>query len=495
MNKFSKGIQIGLVSGIVLATLSLILAPIYVRLLGLPSYGLIGLYTAGLAIAATLDVALSSTVAREVSWQLGHRQKLTQIGSLVRSTETVYWAISLGLIFASFIAIYCTDVIALSVPNAGRERSQLVMMLVAISILVQTPSGLYSATLLGLHQQKIAALSSMAFGLIRGLGAIVVLTAISNDICSFFIWQSLISIGQVYCQRRLALSVIPSEFNKAVFSRQLLQEIIKPIGIVFLITFLGVLLIQGDKFLLSFLIPLDLLGRYSLAWSIASGMSILVSPIIQGFSVKFSGLAAGEENVELIKAISTACQIVASILIPITIMIAMFSKLLLNFWLQNNDLADELSFTLVAITVGFVLIIFSYPILNGFYAKKIFQPVVWVQIIILIISYGGIIWAVPRFGIFGAAASWAICGATSLSIYLMLATLIFRQFSFAINFLITSTRSLFISIMAMAVCKFFISELDNDLLAIIYLMLSLAICWGIIFFLSAALIPNTKRLR
>ena len=110
-------------------------------------------------------------------------------------------------------------------------------------------------------------------------------------------------------------------------------------------------------------------------------------------------------------------------------------------------------------------------------------------------SYSGIMWAVPRFGIFGAAVSWAICGATTLSIYLILATLIFKQFSFAINFLITSTRSLFISILAMAVCKFFISKLDNDLLAITYLMLSLAICWGIIFLLSAASIPNLKRLR
>ncbi len=495
MNKFSQGIQIGLLSGIVLAILSLILAPIYVRLLGLPNYGLIGLYAAGLAIAATLDVALSSTVAREVSWQLGRRPKPTQIGTLLRSTETTYWIVSLGLIFASSIVIYGTNFISISVPNAGGEKTQRVLMLISISILIQAPSGLYLATLLGLNQQKTAALSSLAFGLIRGFGAIALLTLISNDICSFFIWQSAISIGQVYYQRRLALSAIPSESDKVVFSRPLLKKIVKPIGMVFLITFLGVLFIQGDKVLLSFLIPLDLIGRYSLAWSLASGLSILVSPIVQGFSVKFSGLAGAGENAELVRTIGVACQMVTSILIPITIMVAMFPKLLLSFWLQNSELADELAVTLVALTAGFVLIIFSYPILNGFYAKQIFQPVVWVQIIILIMSYGGIMWAVPRFGIFGAAASWAICGAIALSIYLMLATVIFKQFRFAVNFLIATIRSLFISIMAMAICKFFISKLDNNFLAITYLMLSLAICWGIIFFLSTVSIPNLKRLR
>jgi O-antigen/teichoic acid export membrane protein len=495
VNRFSQGIQIGLLSGIVLAILSLILAPIYVHFLGLPNYGLIGLYAAGLAIAATLDVALSSTVAREVSWQLGHRSKLTQIGILLRSTETTYWIISLGLIFASFIIIYGTNFISIAVPNADAEKTRRVLMLISISILVQAPSGLYLATLLGLNQQKTAALSSLAFGLIRGLGAIALLTLISNDISSFFIWQCVISIGQVYYQRQLALNAIPSELDKVVFSKKLLQKIIKPIGIVFLITFLGVLLIQGDKFLLSFLIPLDLLGRYSLAWSIASGMSILVSPIIQGFSVKCSELAAGGEDAALIRTVGTACQIVASILIPITIMVAMFSKLLLTFWLQNNVLADELAFTLVALTTGFVLIIFSYPILNGFYAKKIFQPVVWVQLIALVVSYCGIMWLVPPFGVFGAAASWAFCGATILITYLILAALIFKESKFIINFLIVVFCSLLIAVIVMAICRFLVSNLNNDLFVIACLTFSLAICWGAIFLLNVALNPNLKRVR
>src|SRR4051812_43051066 len=97
MSRLKTNISANLLSNVWSTGLSLIVTPIYVRLLGVESYGLIGFFLSWVALVAVLDTGISAAASRQIAWLSARVHERKTIPTLMRSMELVYWAIVLAI--------------------------------------------------------------------------------------------------------------------------------------------------------------------------------------------------------------------------------------------------------------------------------------------------------------------------------------------------------------------------------------------------------------
>ena len=419
MRSLGRGIGAGLLSGAWLALLSLALAPIYVHLLGIESYGLIGLYTAALAIGGILDVALSATVSREIAWIQARPAEKNGIGTLLRSVEIVYWLSVSGIVLILLAAVEAFGsswVIASALP-ADQITGALALML--LSLAIQLPSGLYTASLIGFHRQAHSAALLAGLGTLRGFGAALVAWGVSDDIRVFFLWHVTVGLVQIFWLRRQAWSYVPTG-DGARFSVASLMSIRHAAGTMFMITAMGTILSQMDKLVLAFLMPLESLGHYTLAWGLASGLTIIATPIVQGFGARFSALASAGNQEELGRQINFALQLTYAMVIPPAVTIILFAESLMFAWVRNANVAAASAAPLSLLALGTAMVACTYPLLIALYAKKEFKPVLLVQLACVLLFFPLLLWCSDSMGILGAALCWSIYGVGLFATYFTL---------------------------------------------------------------------------
>ena len=81
-SSLAKNILYNLFFNIWQAGLLLILIPIYIKILGLESFGLIGFYLIWITIFGILETGFSSTILREFSWLTAKKKKIINIGCI-----------------------------------------------------------------------------------------------------------------------------------------------------------------------------------------------------------------------------------------------------------------------------------------------------------------------------------------------------------------------------------------------------------------------------
>ena len=413
-----RGILVGLFSSSWLAFLSLALAPLYIYLLGIESYGLIGLYTAGLAIGGLLDVALSATVSREISWKKARPGEQIEIGPLLRSAEIIYWLIVSTTVIGVLILglVFNPHWIQSRGLSDAQVHGALVLMLVSLGI--QIPTGLYAASLIGLNHQARSAMLLGGFGTIRGVGAALLAWSVSSDIRVFFLFHVAMAVIQLVVLRGQAWSYVRLLGGLSYFSPKSLESIRKPVGAMFCITLLGVMLSQGDKFVIAFLLPLEPLGYYSLAWALAGGLTIIATPVYQGFNVKFSSLASISRPKELESNLKLASKLTYALVVPLALAISLFAESILLAWIRNADIAKASAAVLPLLAIGTMLVACTYPMLMVRYAKREFNSVLRLQFVLLILFFPSLCWLIEESGIYGAALCWMLYGTTMYASYL-----------------------------------------------------------------------------
>ena len=420
MRSLSQGIGVGLLSGAWLAALSLILAPIYVHLLGIETYGLIGLYTAALAIGGILDVALSATVSREIAWIQARPSEQQGIGTLLRSVEIVYWLAVMVLVFIMLLAVATFGSGWLRASALPDDQITGALALMLLSLAIQLPSGLYTASLIGLHRQALSAVLLAVFGTVRGLGGALVAWGVSDDIRAFFLWYVLTGLVQILWLRWKVWSYVRALGGQARFAVASLMSIKHAAGAMFLITVMGMMLSQMDKVVLAFLVPLESLGHYTLAWGLASGLTIIATPIAQGFGTRFSALASGGKHEELGNQIVIASQLTYALVIPPAVTISLFAESILLAWVRNVDVATASAAPLSLLALGTAMVACTYPLLIALYAKKEFKTALRVQFACLLLVFPLLLWLADFIGIVGAALCWSIYGVGLFVTYLFL---------------------------------------------------------------------------
>ncbi|HKR62336.1 MAG TPA: oligosaccharide flippase family protein [Thermoanaerobaculia bacterium] len=386
--------------------MSIAFIPLYIRFMGMEAYGLVGFFLTLQAIFSLFDLGLSTTLNREFARLSAHEGTRTEMRSLLRSLEMVYWAI--GLLNATAI-IALSHVIAYKWVNAQHlpgPTVQHAVIVMGLVVAAQWPLGLYSGGLQGLQRQVLLNGINAVAATLRGVGSILILWLISPSIIAFFAWQSIVSLIHTIAVA-LALWREVRDTAPARFAAALLRSIYQFAAGMLGISALGIVLSQLDKLILSKLLSLEAFGYYSVAAAVAASLYRLASPVFTALFPRFAQLAAsGEES--LVPLYHRACQSMAAIIVPIAVFVAFFSRELLELWTRSSVTARVASPILSLLILGTAI----NGLLNLPYALQLAYG--WTRLSLaanataVAILGPALFFATYHYGAIGAAVTWCL---------------------------------------------------------------------------------------
>lgn len=410
LNPIGKSISATLLSNIWLALLLLVLTPVYVQLLGIESYGLIGFYASWVAILGILDMGISATATREIAWLSARSDEKLKIPALLHSLELFYGGVIVLVGIGFMVGGWLLGPEWFHSATLTSELLRQTLLLMSISLIVHVPSGLYAAGLIGMQRQAECAGLLALFGTLRSAGAVAVLLLIRPDIRLFFLWQVFASALQIMVIRWALWRKFIGIDGSARFSWGALNSVRKFAGGMTLITALSLVLCQADKIILSRVVSLESLGFYTLAWAVASGIMLAAMPLMQAYGPRYTNLISSGNQEALAVQVRNASQLMNVMVLPPAALMISLSQPILLIWLGDTRVAAGAAPVLQILVVGTAFVACSYPALNILYSGNHLRPVITINLACFIILLPILVLAILNFGILGAALCWALYG-------------------------------------------------------------------------------------
>lgn len=337
------------------ALMSLAFVPMYIKYLGIESYGLIGLFTALQAWLTIVDMGMAPTLSREMARYTAGAHTANSIWNLLRSIEVVVctlaiFVILLALSSAAWLANNWLEVGALPIDDV--TEALFLMGGVASLRLIES---VYRSSLIGLQCQVVVNLVGATMATFRCGGVVLVLMWVQADIQTFFVWQGLSSILTVIVLAILVYGRLPAVSTMARFS----VGSLKPIGNfaigMMATTFFALLLTQADKIILSKMLPLSEFGQYTFAALVSSGLFMFVMPITQAFSPRFSQLYAKDDLRGLSVSFHQGAQLVTVLLVSLSSILVFFGGAIITLWTQDQELSEKTAPLISVLAIGSLL--------------------------------------------------------------------------------------------------------------------------------------------
>jgi O-antigen/teichoic acid export membrane protein len=340
MNSVRRNLVAGYAGSIWTGLMSFVFIPIYVRLMGIEAYGLVGFFVTLQGLFLVLDLGLSTTLNREFARLSALPAPEAQQRTLLRTIETIYWFVAIlnGLIVFAFARTITESWI---VPEQlSVEVIMKAVMLMGGVLLLQWPLGMYSGGLLGLQKQVTLNVINAAMATLRGVGTALVLWLVAPTLQVFFAWQLVVSAGHTAAVA-VTLRRSIGGTRGAGFEPAVLISVWRFAAGVVAIGVAGTALMQVDKLVVSKLMPLSVLGYYTVASAIAMSLYRVISPLFATLFPRFSHLVAVRDVRALAELYHSSCETLSVILLPAAVFLAVFSREVLLLWTRDPLMADE----------------------------------------------------------------------------------------------------------------------------------------------------------
>src|ERR1043165_6988424 len=140
---------ITLLSRIVAALVGIFFVPVYVKLIGIESYGLVSFYSTLVGTLSLLDLGLSTAISRQIAIDRSQNDDLKNTYDLIFSVEMIYWGIAIVL---GSLIVLGSSFIATSWVNAKELPTDVIqssVMLMGIVFAFQFPMSIYNGAMIG----------------------------------------------------------------------------------------------------------------------------------------------------------------------------------------------------------------------------------------------------------------------------------------------------------------------------------------------------------
>lgn len=478
MSVIAKNIVSNILGKGLSALLSLIFVPYYVRLLGAESYGLIGIFTTLQAIFMIADFGLSGAFIRETARLSVSQDDAQAICDVGRTFETFF--IIIGIIVSTIIYIispllakYWVNPIQLSLTTVSTS-----ITLIGLIIGLQFPFFIYQGGLQGLQRQAVLNIFLAIFGLLKGLGSVLVLLYIKQSVIAFFVWQVLVSLLQLFIMRMLMWKSFPKIKPQYSINLRLIKPLMSFAAGMAGISLSGIFLTQIDKVILAKMLSLEKFGYYTLAWVVASVPGMIAIPIYNAIYPRFIQLVETNNFSELSVLYHRACQMLSVILLPLGLLFVFFSKEIMLAW-TGSSLTAQNTYLFVSILVagstlmGLMMLPFALQLAFGWTRLNLI-----INIICSIILIPTLILLVKTYGALGACLVWVALYSIQLTVlihFMHQRILKEEKWKWYINDIV---KPLVPPLMVMFICRNLVNETMNNfhLIATIIIIFFTSVC-------------------
>lgn len=475
-------IAITFVSQIWVAAVGIVFMPIYVRIIGVESYGLVAFYTTLTTSLVILDLGLRAAVSRQLAIMQASGNNLEDQRNLLFSAELIYWITGFLLGLAIIILSYPIATHWVNSRELPVNVIQRAVMLMGVCFAFQWPTSVYTGSLIGLQRQSELAFISIFYTTIRAIGIVLGLKWISGTITSYFMIQTIMTIAQVIAMRYAVWKRLHYSGHRPHFSKKQISVIrVFATGMTG-ISLVSFFLSQIDKIIVSKILLLEFVGYYNLAFVLANLLTQFVAPMQMIFFPKFSALVATNQETELSNFFSRTARWVSISIIPAGVILVLFSKEILLLWTKNPVLAENTAPILRFATLGTVCnclmwVPYYYMLARGNTKFSIYQ-----NIIASIILTPLLFWWTRYYGAVGASLVWF---SVNLG-YIIFSIPLFHRIYFKGHMLTWYINNLILPVLITAplalVIKLFFSETNVS-----FNYLSFGLCMVVFFMIYATL--------
>lgn len=390
------------------AGVQLLCVPLFVRLMGVESYGLVGFFIMLQISLQVLDLGISATVNRELARYSALPERAAQARSFVRTLETGYWA--LGIALGAGIALLAPVIAAhwIQAGSLGVRAVRGAVALMGLAIAFQWPLSFYQGGLIGL--QKLVpynAIRVFSATLANG-GALLILWRVSADVQAFFLWQAAAYLIQAALLATALWRGMPGHglWPRPDFS--LVRDVLPFAAGMSGIGALGTLLSQMDKVVLSRFLPLDAFGYYVLAGVLASSLQLFVTPVFSAVFPRMSAMSARGDTTGLCQLYHAGSQVMACLVLSSAVVLAVFARQFIGLWTGDPATAARVAPIAVLLLAGTAInglmhLPYALQLACGWTALglqlTLFKVVVFLPLLLC---------AAIRYGAIGGAATWAL---------------------------------------------------------------------------------------
>lgn len=390
------------------AIINIAFVPLYIKYMGIEAFGLVGIFATIQPLMSILDLGLSPSINRELARYSAIPGHEKQMRNLVRTLETVYWSIAVVLcagvlLLSPFVSSNWVHAQSLPVETINNA-----VVLMGLSIVFQWPVGFYTGGLMGLQRQVLFNVINTVIWTLRGFGSLIVVMTSSNPVLGFFWWQLVMSIINVGVAAVILWRALPaSKGNSAKFSIDILRSIWRLAIGMSAVSIVILIFNQLDKIILSKQLTLTDFGYYSLAWQVVGSLFMLYYPIYAAFFPVITQCIAKKDRESLIFNYHKGCQFMSVAVIPITVILALFSKDILSIWVGNPVTVANSHLIMSVLLIGATfngLLYMPYAIQQAYgntkYILYIFVPFLFLYAPLMLL-------VAKNYGVLGAAITFS----------------------------------------------------------------------------------------
>ena len=389
--------------------IGIVVTPLYLKHLGAEAYGLVGFFALMQAWMNLLDLGLSPTLGRQAAYTRGQLNGFEAFKRLVKSFEVLFLVLALIIVCVIY---FLSDWIAISwIKSDNIEINTLVYCVVLMGVMIGLRwfSGLYRSGINGLEDQVWLNTANIILTSLKFLGALYLLTFISQDIRLFFEYQLVIGLIELAVFAIRFYSNLPAtkiRTSLIAFDWPAVKSV-APFALGTAYTAgIWVLITQTDKLILSGVLSLAEFGYLSLVALVAGGITMLSGPISQAIMPRLTVLYSQDNKNELLKLYSNASQLVTVISLSVSLTVGLYAEPLIYAWTGDKEAAEWGAGVLIWFALGNgVLAIgaFQYYLQSAFGQLRLH---VIGSTISAIIQVPLIFYAATNYGVQGAGITW-----------------------------------------------------------------------------------------
>lgn len=381
----------------------IVFTPVYLHLLGVEAYGVIGFFATLQSVTFLLDAGLSTSLNRELARSAAGAAGRSR--DLVRTLEIIYFALAGAILLLAVAGSVPLSRLWLHGSQFSPAQLRHVLIFIGVALALQFPVHLFQSGLYGLQRQVLANGIASVFVTIRYAGAALWLWLYRPALEVFFGWFIAVVAVQTLVTRRFLWRGLPAHDARPRFNWEVLGQIRRFAAGMMGFGAATTLYQQADKVILSNLLPLHTYGYYMLASTVAGGLRILVAPVYNAFFPRMSQLVKAGAGEALRDFYHRGCQLIAVILAPAAWTVVFFAPQILRIWTGDPAAVGQAGevLSLLALSV-LVNALFAVPMglqLAHGWVGLLFR----LKVVMLILIVPVLIYATGYDGMRGAAAA------------------------------------------------------------------------------------------
>jgi O-antigen/teichoic acid export membrane protein len=391
--------------------LSIVCVPVYIEVLGIAGYGVIGIWMTLETIANIIDLGLSPTITREMAACSTQPDGSQQARDLVHTLEVGYW--SIGVLIGGLIISYASPIATnwLHTNHLSADDLRRAVILIGVLIFCRWPVTFYIGGLSGLERQVLLSAVTIAYSCLRSLGSVFVLLFVSPTIFAFFVFQIIVNVLQTLALTILLWRCLPTGRPGRV-RPELVRRIWRFAGGNSAATLIWLIVTNIDKVIVTGMLPLEVFGCYTLGSRIAASLASVSQPIFAALFPALSRQVAVRNEEKLADLYHRSSQLMSVLILPIALTMVFFAWPLILAWTGEPLVADRTASITALLAAGaafgsFMSIPYALQLAYGWT-----RLAVWSNLFALFASVPLFLILTRYFGAVGTAAASMVIGAS-----------------------------------------------------------------------------------